>query len=52
MGQPPQLTRRSEERAMLPVSIASARRRIEVLASLAILAAIAIVTEAGKRWDI
>jgi hypothetical protein len=37
---------------MLPVSIASARRRIEVLASLAILAAIAIVTEAGKRWDI
>ncbi len=37
---------------MLPVLMARARRRIDVLASLAILAAIAIVTEAGKRWDI
>jgi hypothetical protein len=35
---------------MVPLAIARARRRIDALASLAILAAIALVTEAGKRW--
>jgi hypothetical protein len=35
---------------MLRPLVAHARRRIQPIASLAILVAIALVTEAGKRW--
>ena len=42
--------RRSEERTMSRLTLAYAQPRIRALISLAILMAIALVTEAGHRW--
>jgi hypothetical protein len=35
---------------MLRPAIARAHRRVQVIANLAIVVAIALVSEAGKRW--
>jgi hypothetical protein len=42
--------RRSEEHSMSRLAVARAGRRARALVGFAILTAIALATEAGKRW--